>query len=78
MLAHHFADVRGRSETRLSKPFTVQASSPRFAVVLVGNCHVTVKSLMADLDTDGQEASTFADGLFSALADERLLIRVLP
>jgi hypothetical protein len=56
MLAHHFADVRGRSETRLSKPLTVQASSPMVAVVLVGNCHVTVKSSMADLDPDGKVA----------------------
>jgi hypothetical protein len=62
MLVHHFADVRGCSETRLSKPFTVQASSPMFAVVLVGNCHVTVKPLMADLDPDGKEASAFTDG----------------
>jgi hypothetical protein len=27
-----------------------------FAVVLVGNCHVTVKSLLADLSPDGKVA----------------------
>ena len=78
MLAHHFADVRGRSKTRLSRPLTAQASSPMFVVGLGGNCRVTVKSLMADLDPDGKVASALTDDLVAALADERLLVRVLP
>ena len=49
-----------------------------FVVVLVGNRHVTVKSLMANLDPDGKVASAFANDLHAALADERLLVRVLP